>query len=82
MSDRAPFAAVVCLKDRLSVVGSSELLSQILPKHALTAIAPDSPGWCHQFSESESVRWNMGDDAAYSFRLYLAHLRRWADRAD
>lgn len=35
-----PFAAVVSLQDRLSVVGSAELLARVLPKHSPSLILP------------------------------------------
>lgn len=34
------FAAVVSLRDRLTVLGSAELLSQVLPKHSPSSILP------------------------------------------
>lgn len=39
-SVRSPFCAVVALKDRLSVTGSSDLLASVLPKHSPSSILP------------------------------------------
>lgn len=61
--NRQPFAAVVALKDRLSVVGSVELLASVLPKHSPTSIMPSDwdaqrfgAGWRVTFGFLESCR--------------------------
>lgn len=63
-----PFACVASMRDRISIAGTAELAGQVLAKHAPTAILPGAPDWCHHLSESESIRWNLGDRAASDFR--------------
>lgn len=40
MSNRAPFAVVASMRDRLSVVGSEDVLRVVLPKASPSSILP------------------------------------------